>query len=159
MEITRKNFTKEIVKDKPYIIQYLRPGWVGKKTRIHDKYGTEYFKIQLTRGPRMGVAVAVRDGPRDFQIGAVLLSPREPPYLTKEEKAEFDSPIKGKIEKNLKRRVKNIDWKKAIDLAYLRAITSGGEPANFPVFKKIRKRGLMVSYSNFVTRCAKVFTH
>jgi hypothetical protein len=153
---------KAVVRDIPHIIQYLRPGWIGKMEFIHDEYGTKYTTEQLNRGPRLGVAVAVREGPGLFKVGIVLLSPKEPLFVIRKEKALFEEPDREvKIEKTVKRHIKNIDWKRAMDLAYTRAIESE-TPFVYPylditLLNKLSRRGLDHSYFRFIDRCLKVF--
>jgi hypothetical protein len=109
------------------VVEKLRPGFVGQTTTIFDEFGTAYEAVQSTRGPALGVIVAVGKEDGKFTLGWSFLSPNEPISISKDDgvKEYTNSKTGAKGKYNAKKLETNIDWKKATERAILRA--EGGE--------------------------------
>jgi hypothetical protein len=108
---------------KNILTEKIRPGYVGQSTVIYDGNGVEYSATQLTKGPAKGIFAAVGIGDKKFSIGWSLLSPNEPISVPGNPlEVTYTNKKTGKRAVYLEKKwVKNIDWKKATELAISRA--------------------------------------
>jgi hypothetical protein len=93
------------------IFEFARPGWRGMT--VTDTNGVQFE--QITRGPKKGVFAGTLVNGK-VSVGISLLSPAEPDYL-------FE-PVEIKVKdkpKQVSKKIRNIDWNKAIELAVSRA--------------------------------------